>query len=141
MGYAFKTVLFMPQVLTIAIHTPNTTHTATANAPALSPKYRAPRQIRAGNRPLQGTMALVRIAARRCRGEAMIRQPVTPTALQPSPMHNVNACLPQPPQRCIPRSSRNASRGRYPASSISANKGKKISSGGSITQMTRAAVV
>jgi hypothetical protein len=29
------------------------------------------------------------------RGESMIRQPTTPAALQPKPMHMVRACLPQ----------------------------------------------
>ena len=48
-----------------------------------------------GNRPLQGTKLLVRMAMSRSRGESMIRQPTTPAALQPKPMHMVRACLPQ----------------------------------------------
>ena len=55
--------------------------------------------IKAGNRPLQGTRALVRIASSRSRGEVMMRQPITPAALHPNPMAMVRACLPQPPQR------------------------------------------
>lgn len=42
-----------------------------------------------GKRPLQGIKLLVRMATSRSRGESMIRQPVTPTALQPRPMHMV----------------------------------------------------
>ena len=48
-----------------------------------------------GNRPLQGTRLLVRMAMSRSLGESMIRQPVTPAALQPSPMAMVRHCLPQ----------------------------------------------
>ena len=40
-----------------------------------------------------------RQASMRSRGESMIRQPVTPAALQPKPMHIVSACLPQALQR------------------------------------------
>lgn len=43
--------------------------------------------ISVGNRPLHGTKLLVRIAMRRSLGESIILQPVTPTALQPNPMH------------------------------------------------------
>ena len=39
-----------------------------------------------GNRPLQGTKLLVRIAISRSRGESIIRHPVTPQALQPNPI-------------------------------------------------------
>lgn len=45
------------------------------------------RVMRAGKRPLQGTKLFVRIAISRSLGESMIRQPVTPAALQPNPMH------------------------------------------------------
>ena len=55
--------------------------------------------ISAGKRPLQGTRLWVRIASMRSRGESMMRQPVTPAALQPKPMHMVSACLPQAQQR------------------------------------------
>ena len=44
-------------------------------------------EIRDGKRPLQGTKLFVRIAIRRSRGESMMRQPVTPAALHPKPMH------------------------------------------------------
>ena len=40
-----------------------------------------------GNLPLQGIKLLVRMAISRSRGESIIRQPVTPAALQPKPMH------------------------------------------------------
>jgi hypothetical protein len=49
--------------------------------------------IRVGNRPLQGTKLLVRIAIRRSRGESMIRHPITPQALHPNPMHMVYTIL------------------------------------------------
>ena len=47
----------------------------------------------AGKRPLHGMRLLVSTAS--SRSESMIRQPTTPAALQPSPMHIVSACLPQ----------------------------------------------
>ena len=40
-----------------------------------------------GNLPLQGTKLLVIMAISRSLGESIIRHPVTPTALQPNPMH------------------------------------------------------
>ena len=60
-------------------------------------KNRLMSTIIAGNLPLQGTKALVRMAMSRSRGEAIIRHPVTPAALQPKPMAMVSTCLPQPP--------------------------------------------
>ena len=55
--------------------------------------------LRLVRKRLQGTKLLVRIASMRSRGEALMRQPVTPAALQPKPMHMVSACLPQAQQR------------------------------------------
>lgn len=43
--------------------------------------------MRVGKRPLQGTKLLVMTAMSRSRGESIMRQPVTPTALHPNPMH------------------------------------------------------
>ena len=43
------------------------------------------RLIMVGKRPLQGTKLLVRMAMSRSRGLSMMRQPVTPAALQPGP--------------------------------------------------------
>lgn len=43
--------------------------------------------IKKGNLPLQGTKLLVKIAINLSRGESIIRQPTTPAALQPNPMH------------------------------------------------------
>ena len=51
--------------------------------------------ISVGKRPLQGTKVLVIIAIRRSRGLSIIRAPLTPTALQPNPIHIVSACFPQ----------------------------------------------
>lgn len=52
-----------------------------------------PRQERSarstGKRPLHGTREFVSIAIRRSRGESIMRQPVTPAALHPSPMSMV----------------------------------------------------
>ena len=65
-----------------------------------------------GSLPLQGIKLLVSKAMFRSRGESIIRQPVTPAALQPSPMQVVKACFPQAPQACKHRSRLKAMRGR-----------------------------
>ncbi len=44
-----------------------------------------------GKRPLHGTKLFVIIARSLSLGESMILQPVTPTALQPKPIHTKNA--------------------------------------------------
>ena len=54
-------------------------------------------KISVGKRPLQGTKQFVRMAIRRSLGDSMMRQAVTPAALQPKPMHIVNACFPCAP--------------------------------------------
>ena len=48
-----------------------------------------------GNLPLQGTKLFVSMAIIRSLGESIILHPVTPTALQPKPIHIVSACFPQ----------------------------------------------
>lgn len=48
-----------------------------------------------GGISVAGHEVVVRMAMSRSRGESMIRQPTTPAALQPKPMHMVRACLPQ----------------------------------------------
>ena len=85
-------------------------------------------------------MALVKIAASRCFGPEMIRQPVTPTALQPQPIHMVSPCRPQVPALAKGRSSSRATRGSQPKSSSRVNRGKKIAMGGSMTATTLAVV-
>lgn len=65
-----------------------------------------------GKRPLQSMKLLVIIAMRRSREESIIRQPVTPQALQPSPIAIVIACLPQAPEHLKQPSRLNAIRGR-----------------------------
>ena len=45
-------------------------------------------KISVGKRPLQGTKQFVRMAIRRSLGDSIMRQAVTPAALQPKPMHN-----------------------------------------------------
>ena len=92
-----------------------------------------------GNLPLQGTKLLVIMAISRSLGESIIRHPVTPTALQPNPMHIVSACLPQAWHLWKQWSRLNATLGRYPRSSSSVNNGKNIAIGGSITDTTQAA--
>ena len=64
-------------------------------APAAPVKNRVMRVRITGKRPLQGTKLLVRMAMRRSLGESMIRQPVTPAALQPKPIQRVRPCFPQ----------------------------------------------
>ena len=51
--------------------------------------------IKKGNLPLQGTKLLVKMAINFSRGESIILAPTTPAALQPNPMHIVNACFPR----------------------------------------------
>ena len=53
--------------------------------------------IKIGSRPLQGVKLLVKMAINRSRGESIMRQPVTPAALQPNAMHVVKHCFPQAP--------------------------------------------
>ena len=96
--------------------------------------------IKVGKRPLQGTKALVMVATNRSLGESMMRQDVTPAALQPNPIHIVNACLPWAHAFLKKRSRLKAIRGRYPKSSKRVNMGKKIAIGGSITDITQANV-
>ena len=52
-------------------------------------------EIRRGNRPLQGIRLFVIIAISLSLGESIILHPTTPAALQPKPIHIVNACFPQ----------------------------------------------
>ena len=69
-------------------------------APEDSPRKKMElKDISAGNLPLQGTKQLVMMAISLSRGESMMRQPVTPVALQPKPIIMVSACLPQARQR------------------------------------------
>lgn len=51
--------------------------------------------ISAGNLPLHGTKEFVKIAINLSLGESIIRQPVTPAALHPKPIHILRACFPQ----------------------------------------------
>lgn len=49
--------------------------------------------IKIGSRPLQGVKLLVKMAINRSRGESIMRQPVTPAALQPNAMQMVDISL------------------------------------------------
>lgn len=74
-------------------------------------------------------------------GEFIILQPTTPAALQPNPMHIVNACFPDV-QAFLKRESKlKAILGKKPKSSKMVNKGKKIAIGGSITAITQVTVL
>ena len=66
-----------------------------SGATTLPTKNMVIRAIIVGSLPLHGAKLLVKIAIKRSRGESMIRQPMTPAALQPNPMQIVSACLPQ----------------------------------------------
>ena len=68
----------------------------------------------------------------------MMRQPVTPQALQPIDMHIVKHCFPQARHFWNAWSMTKATRGRYPRSSSRVNRGKNIAMGGSITATTQA---
>ncbi len=94
-----------------------------------------------GKRPLQGTKLLVIIAMRRSLGDSIIRHDITPAALHPNPMHMVRDCLPWAPARLKKLSKLKATLGRYPRSSRSVKRGKKIAMGGSMTDITQAEVL
>ena len=91
-----------------------------------------------GNLPLHGTKELVRIAINLSLLESIIRHPVTPTALQPNPIHIVSACLPQALHFLKNLSKLKAILGKYPKSSNIVNKGKNMAIGGNITDTTHA---
>ena len=73
--------------------------------------------------------------------ESIILVPVTPTALQPIPIHMVKACLPQELHLLNIPSKLNDILGNSPISSNIVNKGKNISIGGSITLITQVVVL
>lgn len=50
-----------------------------------------------GQRPLQGTKLLVRMASIRSRGDSIIRVDIMAAALQPNPIAMVRDCLPCAP--------------------------------------------
>lgn len=97
--------------------------------------------IRVGNFPLQGMKLLVIIAIRRSLGDSIIRQPITPHALHPSPIHMVRDCLPCAPHFLKLLSRLKAILGKYPKSSKSVNRGKNMAIGGSITDTTQLRVL
>ena len=106
-GIPFSSVLDNSLVMTKVIAIPNTITAVSRTAdrteesapPAVPTKNMVNIAISVGNLPLHGTKLLVRIASRRSLGESMIRQPMTPAALQPKPMHIQSACFPQAQQR------------------------------------------
>ena len=92
------------------------------------------------NFPLQGINEFVIIDTSLSEGELIILQPVTPTALHPSPIHIVSACL---PVECILQkhlSRLKAILGRKPESSSNEKSGINNAIGGCITDTTHAVV-
>ncbi|MMZ68702.1 hypothetical protein D1872_314200 [compost metagenome] len=69
-------------------------------------------RISVGQRPLQGTKLLVRMASIRSRGDSIMRVERIAAALQPKPIDMVRACLPWPPDFLNNRSMLKATRGR-----------------------------
>ena len=57
-----------------------------------------------GSLPLHGIKEFVSTASMRSLFESIILEPLIPTALQPRPIHIINACLPQAPQAANGRS-------------------------------------
>src|SRR5690606_20044186 len=96
-GSPFRMVLESSLEITRVITTPNTITPVSIsaemmlwNGPASMPaKNMVMIAMRVGNLPLQGTKLLVMVATSRSLGESMIRQPITPAALHPNPMHIV----------------------------------------------------
>src|SRR5699024_658993 len=86
--------------------------------------------IKLGNFPLQGINILVSIAINLSLLESIILAPVTPTALQPIPIHIVSACFPQALHLLNALSILKAILGSTPKSSKKVNIGKNISIGG-----------
>ena len=89
---------------------------------------------------MQGTKAFVKIPINRSLGESIILHPTTPAALHPNPIHIVSACLPVPQHFLKHLSILKAILGKYPKSSNKVKSGKKISIGGSITEITQPVV-
>jgi hypothetical protein len=112
----FKTVLL--KIFDEIIVTTSDKHKSASNiiaAPTLlSLKNITIIAINKGNLPLQGVKEFVIIAINRSRGESIILAPVTPTALQPIPIQQVSACLPQAPHFSKQKSKLNAIRGKIP---------------------------
>jgi hypothetical protein len=104
------------RVIRTPARTRRTTSPAARKVPvrpeASPPMKMLARVMRRGKRPLQGTKLLVRMASSRSRGESIIRQEITPAALQPKPMHMVRACFPWAPAALKRRSKLKATRGR-----------------------------
>ena len=94
---------------------PTTTREATTErkeAATAPPMNKVERMIRVGKRPLQGIKLFVKMAMSRSLGDSMIRQEITPAALQPKPMLMVRDCLPWAPARRKNLSRLKATRGR-----------------------------
>ena len=84
---------------------------------------------------------MVSIAINFSLGEPIIRHPTTPAALQPNPMHMVNACFPEEHTVLKSESKLKAILGKNPKSSKIVKRGKKIAIGGSITAITQVTVL
>ena len=116
-GIPFRTVLDKRRDIRSVITIPSTITAVSMSAEMtdeLPPKEKniVIIAISVGKRPLQGTKQFVNMAMRRSRGESMMRQPVTPQALQPKPIIIVRHCLPHACARRNALSILNAMRGR-----------------------------
>ena len=119
-GWPFRTVRESAQETISVKNTPTsttpTTVPAAANEATAGGTDAATKTVASmmsvGNRPLQGTKLLVRIAISRSRGESMILVEMIPAALQPNPMAMESDCLPCAPARRKSQSRLNATRGR-----------------------------
>ena len=95
-----------------------------ANTQALPEKNIVISAISIGNLPLQGIKLFVTVAISLSLGDSIMRQPVTPQALQPIPIAIVRPCLP-----CAPHFEKNLSRlnAVNSQSPLSAQTAEKIS--------------
>lgn len=83
--YELRKVIATPSTIK---HVSSTADSNDAPSPAVAPiKNIEMMTMNVGNRPLHGTKLFVMMAIIRSLGESMIRQPITPAALQPNPMH------------------------------------------------------
>src|SRR5690606_25749020 len=119
-GIPLSIVLESPQETAKVTITPISTNPTTTAVDAAVPQpaatapptNRMDRVIRIGQRPLQGTKLLVKMAIIRSRGDSMIRVETMAAALHPNPIAIVNACFPWAPAALNSRSMLKATRGR-----------------------------
>ena len=145
-GIPFKTVLersfvtskvktTLKRIMAVKINAELTEETNPTDEPIRNMDIR---EMSNGNLPLQGTKLFVSKARFLSLGESIIRQPTTPAALHPNPMHIVKDCFPHAEHFLNGLSRLYAILGKYPESSRSVKRGKKMAMGGSMTDTTEA---